>query len=231
MLHPRWPMAIVILAAAALSNSAQESSKSRSKVSPIIDARFVDGSNLKLTMVGDSIEIVSPYGRLKVPMDEIKRVDIATRIPADLAARIDAWIVDLGNPQFPIREAAGNELGQLKARAYHALVAATKNKDPEIAKRAGELIEALGLKRGDTNLEFVERPYLQHGGAALQPRQLLRWGLSRMGIRVPDSGPSGDGGTSSLELFLHDPELATKPMRERFGVDLHPEPVLVGHSW
>jgi hypothetical protein len=87
-----------------------------------------------------------------------------------------------------------------------------------VLDRAGELIEALGLKRGDTNLEFVERPYLQHGGAALQPRQLLRWGLSRMGIRVPDSGPSGDGGTSSLELFLHDPELATKPMRERFGV-------------
>ncbi len=87
-----------------------------------------------------------------------------------------------------------------------------------IIDRAGELIEALGLKRGDTFLEFIERPHLQHGGAAPQPRQLLRWGLARLGVRVPDSGSTGDGGGGTLELFLNDPDMASRPMRERYGV-------------
>ena len=86
--------------------------------------------------------------------------------------------------------------------------------------RAGEMIEALGMKRGDFYLEFVERPLLQHGGAAPLPRQLLRWGLARLGCRVPDNGGSGDGGSNSIELFLLDPVLAARPMRERFGVRL-----------
>lgn len=209
MLHFRWPIAVVILATAALGNSAQESPKSRSKTPQIIDARFVDGSNLKLTMASDAIEIVSPYGRLKVPMDEIKSVEFATRIPADLAARIDAWIADLGNPQFPVREGAGVELGQMKARAYHALVAATKHKDPEIAKRAGELVERIREDVPADQLEF-------------RPHDVIITGHSKISGRIEGAAlPASTAQFGDVALKLNDLQTL------RFTAEADPVPTQV----
>ncbi|MGL4553122.1 MAG: AAA family ATPase, partial [Gemmataceae bacterium] len=90
----------------------------------------------------------------------------------------------------------------------------------ELLTRAGELVEALGMKRGDTYLEVVDRNHLQHNGAPLAARQLLRWGLARAGVKVPDSGPGSDSDTNSITLYAIDPEQAARPMRERFGLRL-----------
>lgn len=89
---------------------------------------------------------------------------------------------------------------------------------PELLARAGEMVESLGMRRGESFLEMVERNHLQHNGAPLLARQLLRWGLARKGIKVPDSGPGTDTDTSTITLHVIDPDLASRPMRERFGL-------------
>jgi hypothetical protein len=136
---------------------ADDPPKARSTGRVAVEARFIDGSTIKLALRDEVIELESPYGRLRVPANEIRRVELATRIPPDIAARIDAWIADLGNPQFQAREAATTELARLHSRAYHALLAASKQKDAEIAKRAGELLERIRAEVPEEHLEF--RPH------------------------------------------------------------------------
>jgi hypothetical protein len=45
---------------------ADEPTKPQSKTRPKFEARFIDGSSLKLALRDDAIDIASPYGRLGV---------------------------------------------------------------------------------------------------------------------------------------------------------------------
>src|SRR5262245_4802586 len=114
-----------------LALRADEPAKSKPKERPTIEARFVDGSALRLSLRDEEVEIVSPYGRLRVPTAEIRRIELATRTPPELAERIAVWIADLENQQFQVRDAATSELNKVRVQAYHALVSASKHKDPE----------------------------------------------------------------------------------------------------
>src|SRR5207244_10925188 len=136
---------------------ADETPKPVAQARLTVEARFIDGSGLKLAMRDEAIEIVSPYGRLRVPAAEIRRIELATRLPPELAERIAVWIADLGNPQFAIREAATNELAKLRERPYHALVAAAKGKDAETVKRANDLLNRIRAAVPEELLEF--RPF------------------------------------------------------------------------
>src|SRR5262249_35695567 len=109
----------------------------------VLQALFTDGSTLKLTLHDDRLELNSPYGRLLIPVTEIRRIDFATRIPDDIASRVDAAIASLGNAQFKQREAASAELLKFREKAYPALLRASKHTDQEIARRAEEVLERL----------------------------------------------------------------------------------------
>src|SRR5688572_4264840 len=75
-----------------------------------LEAHFTDGSTLKLSLRDDRIELNTPYGRLLIPVAEVRRVEFATRVPDDVAHRIDAAVATLGDRQFKQREAASAEL-------------------------------------------------------------------------------------------------------------------------
>jgi hypothetical protein len=152
----RFSFAVILLLPLA-GWSADDASKGPAKGPSIVEAKFLDGSTLKLTLRDDQIEIVSPYGALRVPTAEIRRIDVATRIPPHVSERIDRWIADLGSPQFQVRETATVELAKLQERAYHALLKAARHKDPEIAKRADELLERIRLQVPEDRLEY--RPH------------------------------------------------------------------------
>jgi hypothetical protein len=133
---------------------ADEPAKPQPKSRPTFEARFIDGSSLKLALRDEAIDIASPYGRLRVPVAEIRRMELATRTPAEIAERIAVCIGDLGNPQFSVRDAATNELAKMRERAYHALLVAAKDKDAETAKRASELLERIRSEVPPDQLEF-----------------------------------------------------------------------------
>jgi hypothetical protein len=148
---------IVVLALPFVGWAEDDPGKTPAKAPAVIEAKFMDGSTLKLSLRDDAIEIVTPYGRLRVPTAEIRRLDFATRIPPDIAEQIDAWIADLGNPQFKVRETATAELAKLQDRAFHALVRAARHKDAEIAKRADDLVDRIRQEVPEERLEF--RPH------------------------------------------------------------------------
>ena len=107
----------------------------------LVEVRFTDSGILKLSIREERIELMTPYGKLYIPLSDIKRIEFGLRIPEEVSKRVEAAITDLGNPQFRRREAAGVILLGLREKAYPAVVRATKSSDMEIANRAEELVK------------------------------------------------------------------------------------------
>jgi hypothetical protein len=104
-----------------------------------VEVRFTDNSVLKLTLREEALTIVTPYGKLTVPVGDVQKIEFATRLPDDVAKRIDAAVARLGSADFKEREQAGAELIQFGPRAYQAVLAATMSEDVEVRKRAEEV--------------------------------------------------------------------------------------------
>lgn len=118
------------------------------------NVRFTDGSTFKVVLKESAIEIVTPYGKLQVPVSEIERIEFATRLTDDTAKRIEEAVANLAHPQFSQREAASGVLLKFGGQAFPALAAAAKNKDAEVAKRAEDLMEKIRETTPPEQLEF-----------------------------------------------------------------------------
>ncbi len=142
--HPLSWLPVAVLAAAAIPAAARPDGDEPPPAPPAppgtVEVRFTDGSNLKLTLKDAKIDVVTPYGKLSVPVGEVQRIEFATRLTADDSKRIEEAVANLAHPQFAKREAASNELLRLKEKAYPALLEAAKTKDAEVAKRAEDLL-------------------------------------------------------------------------------------------
>jgi hypothetical protein len=101
------------------------------------------GRRLSLRLLTEQIEITTAYGKLKVPVADIRRIDLALRYPEGVRKQVEAAVARLGHDDFQVREAAGQELLRYKALAYPALQRAFQSKDAEIKRRAIELCRQL----------------------------------------------------------------------------------------
>src|SRR5262249_14378851 len=88
---------------------------------------------------------------------EIRRIEFATRVPDELAAKIAATVVNLGSNDYKTRETATAELAAAGAPAYPALLKATRSPDAEVRKRAEELLDKLRAEGPWDRLEW--RPH------------------------------------------------------------------------
>jgi hypothetical protein len=108
-----------------------------------LEARLIDDSSVRVTLREQSLDILTPYGKMSVPLTEIRRIDFATRVPDDIVKQIESLVAKIGDPQEKVREEATADLFRFKALAYVALQKAAKGPNAELAKRAEELIERL----------------------------------------------------------------------------------------
>lgn len=149
-----WIVAGVLLANIALPwGHAQESEQVRgspgeqkrvaSRDERTVQVEFTDGGKLQLVLEFDQLQIESPYGMLQIPVEEIRELEFATRLPPGVRKKIDDAIFALGSVDFATREAAQNDLLKLREKAFPVLVVATKHADLEIAQRAQELVVKL----------------------------------------------------------------------------------------
>jgi hypothetical protein len=119
-----------------------------------VEVRFTDDSVLKLTLRDERIPLSTPYGKLLVPVADIRRIEFGWRVADDVARRIEAAVGNLGSPQFRQREAATAELLKLRGKAYPALLQASKQKDAEVVRRAKELLQRVRDTVPEQNLVF-----------------------------------------------------------------------------
>jgi hypothetical protein len=108
-----------------------------------VEVAFTDGSNLKMLLRDEKITLATPHGRLVIAVNAIRCIQFATRVSEEDSKRIGAAIADLGSAEFRKREAAGVDLLKLREKAYPALLRAAEQKDPEVVRRARELLQQI----------------------------------------------------------------------------------------
>jgi LCCL domain-containing protein len=167
-----WLALAVILFALAAHAAAQERSGRQDKSKPstpapskesvkpgadagLLEVRFTDNSTLKLALREPNLELATPYGKLLIPIEEIHRVEVGWRVAPEVLARVERAIIQLGSPSFKEREAASAELLGLKEKSFPAVVQATTHSDPEVARRAEEV---LGKLREAVAEDILEAP-------------------------------------------------------------------------
>jgi hypothetical protein len=101
--------------------------------------RFTDNSVLRLTLREDKIPFVTAYGKLLVPVADIVKIELATRLSDEVARQIETALRRLGSDAFAVREQASAELLKLGGKAYPALLDAAKSGDGEVRRRARDL--------------------------------------------------------------------------------------------
>jgi hypothetical protein len=119
-----------------------------------VEVRFNDGSVLKLTLLHESLEVATRYGKLVVPCGEIHKIDFGLRYPDGVLKEIDVAIEQLGHSDYRKREAASAELLRLGELAYPAARLAARSGNAEVARRAGKIVEELERRIPEEHLDL-----------------------------------------------------------------------------
>lgn len=159
----RWsaPLVPSVLALTALVTFAgpqpqpsPESLKPRPSVE--VEVKYTDDSAMKLKLLDDKLEVSTKYGVLHVPVSEVRRIDFANRVPVDVAEKVARAITKLNHADYRVREDATTELKALRERAYPLTLKALKHDDPEVSRRADEIVKFIQAKVPAANLECRE---------------------------------------------------------------------------
>jgi hypothetical protein len=107
-----------------------------------VEVRFHDGSIVR-TVLRDNLEVLTAYGKLTVPIRDVRRIEFGLHLADGQGKKIDGLVSELGGKSYKNRAAAGRELSLLGVKAYPALLQAARSADLEIARRAKEILKPL----------------------------------------------------------------------------------------
>jgi hypothetical protein len=127
----------------------------------LVEVRLADGSAVRMTLVQTHIDVTTRYGKLSVPVSDIKRIDFGFRYPDGAQEKIDDGVAKLGAANYKQRETAAADLLGFRELSYPALKRALKSTDLEIAKRADELIKKIEEKVPAERLRINENDQVQ----------------------------------------------------------------------
>lgn len=118
-----------------------------------VSVRFADGSVLKLDLKQETYDVVTPYGKLSIPAKELRLVELAPRVPEEIAKQIEEAVANLGSPQFEIREKAAADLIKIGPLGYPVLLQFASPKDLEVAARMEDILDKVRAKLPDEQSE------------------------------------------------------------------------------
>jgi hypothetical protein len=101
-----------------------------------------------------SVDVTTRYGKLSVPIEDIRRIEFGVRYPQGVQARIEAAIEKLGYVDAKEREAAAQELLGHRELSYPALKRLSAGTDADLARRARDVIRKLEEKIGAEKLSL-----------------------------------------------------------------------------
>lgn len=143
----RWALSSLLLFSMGFAAAQEKNARKESRPpANAVDVRFADDSTVKMVLEQNHIEVITRYGKLRVPAEEMHRIEFGMRIPEESAARIAAAVKALGSDDFKKRDGAAAELLGLRELAYPSVQRATRSSDPEVARRAEEIIKTMAEK-------------------------------------------------------------------------------------
>jgi hypothetical protein len=111
-----------------------------------VEVRFANGSTVLMSLLQDNIEIVTEFGKLKIPPTEIRYIDFGVHLSEAVRPVIERALEQLSSSNYKEREVAMKQLVDLGPQAYLALYQTTRSKDQEAAKRAQLAMKAIADK-------------------------------------------------------------------------------------
>jgi LCCL domain len=108
-----------------------------------VEVTLADRSVLRLYLADDIIEIATPHGNLRIPAEDVLRVEFAQRPPAEIAELIAQKLAQLKDGDPDVQKSAGAELVAMGETAYLALSQAATGGDPNLAPQAAKVLERL----------------------------------------------------------------------------------------
>jgi hypothetical protein len=155
----QWALSAVALAASL--SLAQGQGKKDVPRPYLAEVRFGDGSLVRMTILQDNLEVMTKYGKLTIPLREIRRVDFGLHLPEGVSQQIDQSIKQLGSETYKERDEAVKHLVHYGPLAYPFLQRASRNPDPEVSQRATGVIKRITDKTAPENLRIKEEDHIQ----------------------------------------------------------------------
>jgi hypothetical protein len=109
----------------------------------LMTAQFTDQGSLQVEVLESELTLVTKFGELKIPLAEIRKLEFAARVPAEVTDAVTKAVAQLASENFNTRVKAGDTLLLHKLVAYPLLLKAAESRDLEVAKRAEELLEQI----------------------------------------------------------------------------------------
>ena len=129
---------------ALLLASAVRGGEPRPEAVPIeVTVVFHDGTVIRRVSLPGSVELTTRYGKLTVPVKDIRRVEFGFRLSAEMARQVEEGVHALGSKDFRQREAATKTLTELGAKAWPAVQKAAQSKDMEVSRRAQAILQQI----------------------------------------------------------------------------------------
>lgn len=113
--------------------------------------RMVDQSTLHIK-TNETIELETPYGDLKIPLDKTMRVVFAHRVSPEDENNINKCQKNLGSDIYAQREAASRQLIEMARKSYPFVLKLTKSKDAETARRVEHILRVIETKYAKESL-------------------------------------------------------------------------------
>ncbi len=125
------------------------------------EVRFGDGSLVRMTILQEHLEVQTKYGKLKVPVKDIRRIEFGLHLPEGVAPQIQAAIQLMGSNVYKQREGAVRDLVDLGHLAFPAVQKAAGSADLEVAQRAASVLKQISLKVAPENLRLQSDDTIQ----------------------------------------------------------------------
>ena len=120
------------------------------------EGRFADNSVVTLHVSDASLAVTTKYGKLTVPLAEVKRIDLGFRYPEGTEAKVNEAAENLGSTDFKTREQAQKQLLAFGELALPAVRRAMKSSIVEASRRAEEVLKKLEDTLPKEKLEIRE---------------------------------------------------------------------------
>ncbi len=107
-----------------------------------VEVYLIDGSRLFLTLGEDAIDVTTPYGKLRIKLADVTKIDFGIRPPPEVQKRIETAIALLASGDEKKTD-AWMALAGAKDFAYPTLVRLTKHPERAISAKAGQMLDVL----------------------------------------------------------------------------------------
>jgi hypothetical protein len=125
------------------------------------EVRFGDGSLVRVTLLQETLDVMTKYGKLSIPFEEIRRIDFGLHLPPGADAKIDASIKQLGSAAFKERDEAVRTLVYYGPMAMPFVQRAVRSPELEVAHRAAHVAKRIAEKHPPELLRLKEEDTIQ----------------------------------------------------------------------